>query len=109
MRRILSILSFILLIAIQSQGQSSRTVTPPDATDRIIKLYPNPATDLVTVTANHEISKAEIFDELGRKVLSVTVHNNKQIQLNTKQLSKALYVIRLTGANGNCAIKFLKN
>ncbi len=75
----------------------------------ILNLYPNPANDFVDITANHEISKAEIFDELGRKIYTVTVNNSKNIQLNIAQLPNALYVIRLTGATGNCAIKFLKN
>ncbi|MEI7801571.1 MAG: T9SS type A sorting domain-containing protein [Bacteroidota bacterium] len=75
----------------------------------MLNLFPNPASDYVEIKANHEISQAEIFDELGRKVLSVTVNNSKQIQLNTALLPNALYIIRLTGAAGNCAIKFLKN
>lgn len=75
----------------------------------MLKLYPNPVTDLVTVKANHEISKAELFDELGRKLFSIPINEEKEFQFNTSQLTPALYVIRLSGANGNCAIKFVKN
>ena len=75
----------------------------------MLELYPNPVIDLVTVKANHEISKAELFDELGRKLFSIPVNEEKEFQFNTSQLTPALYVIRLSGANGNCAIKFVKN
>ncbi len=85
------------------------TATINYTNDWMYELYPNPATDFITVKTNHEISKAEIFDPLGRKLYSHVVNEKKEFQFNTSQLSPALYVIKLTGAKGNCSIKFVKN
>ena len=49
MRRLITILSFILLITIQSQAQSIRNNPTGETVDRTVKLYPNPATDEITV------------------------------------------------------------
>ncbi len=74
-----------------------------------LELYPNPSSDLVRLSANHEISKAELFDAIGHKLFTLVINNSYEFELNTSQLSPALYVIRITGANGSCAIKFVKN
>jgi len=46
LKKLLPIVSIILLTAIQSRGQS-RTF-PQDVADRIVKFYPNPATSFMT-------------------------------------------------------------
>lgn len=75
----------------------------------LLELFPNPAADYVLLNSNIEILKVELFDAIGRKILDADVNKQYQFVMNTSQLSPALYVIRITGANGNRAIKFLKN
>ena len=77
--------------------------------DWVLNLYPNPANDFITLTSNHDVIKAEVFDVLGRKLYDVDINNRREFTLSTSQLSVALYVIRITSADGNCTIKFLKN
>ncbi len=103
MRRILPILSFILLIAIQSQGQSSRTVTPPDATDRIIKLYPNPATAYI----NFDLQKGykaglsvHIYNGLLGKKMLETQNVPEKFTVNLNEFNRGIYIYHLIDITG---------
>ena len=103
MRRILPILSFILLIAIQSQGQSSRSTPSPDAQDRIIKLYPNPATTYVTFDLQKNYQQGLTINVyngvLGKKVYeSINVAAKTTIDLNN--FNRGVYIYHLIDPNG---------
>ena len=103
MRRILPILSFILLIAIQSQGQSSRTTPVADVQDRIIKLYPNPATSYVTFDLQKDFKQGLTINVyngvLGKKVFeSANVASKLTIDLNN--FNRGVYIYHLIDPNG---------
>ncbi len=105
MRRILPILSFILLIAIQSQGQSSRAIPSRDrdAQDRIIKLYPNPATTYVTFDLQKNYQQGLTINVyngvLGKKVFeSINVAPKVTIDLNN--FNRGVYIYHLIDLNG---------
>jgi hypothetical protein len=59
-----------MLIAINSQGQSTRTNPATDGSDRIIKLYPNPATSYITFDLQKGYQKGlslQVFSLIGKK------------------------------------------
>jgi len=102
LRRILPILSFILLIAIQSQGQSSRTNPGSDPGDRIIKLYPNPATDYVTFDLQKGYQKGmsiQIYSFLGKKMYDVPNAPQKSV-VSLTDYNRGLYMYHLLDATG---------
>ena len=100
MKRLLPILSIILLTAIQSQGQS-RTL-PQDAADRIIKFYPNPATSFITFELEKSTEKGydiQVFNFLGKMV-----YEQKNIApkttLNLDEFNRGVYIIQLRDREG---------
>ena len=102
MKRILPILSFILLIATQAvNGQSSRNVPGTDG-DRIVKLYPNPATSYITFDLQKGYEKGmsiQIYSFLGKKMHEVTNAPQKStIDLN--DFNRGLYMYHLLDATG---------
>ena len=102
MRRILPILSFILLIATQSQGQSSRTTPGSETTDRIIKLYPNPATTNITFDLQKGYEKGmsiQIYSFLGKKMYDVPNAPQKSV-INLSDFNRGLYMYHLLDATG---------
>ena len=103
LRRILSILSFILLIAIQSKGQSSGTTPSADAQDRIVKLYPNPATDYVTFDLQKNYQQGLTINVyngvLGKKVFE-TANAPARVTLNLNNFNRGVYIYHLIDANG---------
>ena len=102
MRRILPILSFILLIAIQSQGQSSRATPVADVQDRIIKLYPNPATSYITFDLQKGFEKGysiQVYSFLGKKMLErQNIPQKVTIELN--DFNRGLYMYHLVDPTG---------
>ncbi len=102
MRRILPILSFILLIATQSQGQSSRTTPGSETSDRIIKLYPNPATTSITFDLQKGYEKGmsiQIYSFLGKKMYDVPNAPQKST-INLSEFNRGLYMYHLLDATG---------
>ncbi len=69
------------------------------------KIYPNPTTDYINIDFD-QVQDIEIYDNLGRRLLSKTV---LQEQLNIGDWAAGLYFIRVLDENKiNTAIPFLK-
>jgi dihydroorotase len=102
LRRILPILSFILLIATHSQGQSSRTLPASETNDRIVKLYPNPATTNITFDLQKGLQQGmsvQLFSFMGKKVMDVPVTGQKT-NVNLTDFNRGLYMYHLLDATG---------
>ena len=69
-----------------------------------IKIYPNPATDFITIETKPEIRNFEaiIFDNMGRIVLQ-----SSQIQINTRDLTPGLYHVLIFFGNKKYTQKLL--
>ena len=77
-------------------GDLSLAVKEASANNNL-KVFPNPASDVVNLTANKEIKSVNIFDLSGKKVKSVT--DTKQI--NVSNLAKGNYIIQAYYGNGS--------
>ncbi|MFK8059692.1 MAG: T9SS type A sorting domain-containing protein [Polaribacter sp.] len=71
-------------------------------------LYPNPFTSEITIDLSREntrISKVEIFNTIGVSLISKTKGFNQKTTINTANLAKGIYLIRLTDTAGKSVIK----
>ncbi|MBI1341463.1 MAG: T9SS type A sorting domain-containing protein [Terrimonas sp.] len=100
LRRIIPIWSIILLLAIQSNGQSRNLPNPEGP--KILKYYPNPATSFI----NFELQTSEekglnlyVINFLGKQV-----YEQKNIQQRTiidlSQFTRGVYIFQLRDMNG---------
>ena len=69
----------------------------------IIKVYPNPASDVITITGLKETNNFSIYNVLGFKVNGGNLSGNENI--NIEDLTNGLYFLKFE--NGN-TIKFIK-
>ncbi len=102
MRRILPILSFILLIAIQSQGQTSRTTPATEQADHIVRLYPNPATSYITFDLQASFEKGlsiQVYNFLGRKMYE-TQNVTEKTTVNLTDFTRGVYIYHLIDKTG---------
>jgi hypothetical protein len=103
LRRILPILSFILLIAIQSQAQSAREVTPVTTqNDRIVKTYPNPATTYITFDLQAGYQRGlslQVYSFLGKK-MHETQNLPQKLTIDLTEFNRGLYMYHLTDPSG---------
>lgn len=102
MRRALYILSFILLIATQSQAQSTRPVPAPVADDIVVKLYPNPATSYITFElqkANEKGLAIQVYSFLGKKMYESQASLQK-LTIDLSEFTRGLYMYHIVDATG---------
>ncbi len=81
-------------------------------TTNLIKIYPNPASDILKIEfLNAErcpTAKLEIIDNLGQTVKEEEIYfENGKGKINVKQLTSGIYTAKLTGKN-NYSLKFIK-
>lgn len=70
--------------------QNTLSITDTEVID--LKVYPNPATDVLHIESNTIIDKVELYDLAGKLVLSKT---NSTDLLNVSQLKSGLYVLKV--------------
>jgi hypothetical protein len=73
-----------------------------------LKVYPNPAKDSWTVkTKNIKMSSIEVFDMLGKQVLSLKP-DTTEATISGSQLRSGLYFAKINTANGSSSLKLVK-
>jgi hypothetical protein len=101
LKRVLSILSIILLTAVYTHGQDSRT-PGPDAMGKVLKLYPNPATSYITFDLQKTYQKGltiVVYNFLGKK-MSETQNVTEKTTLTLTDFNRGVYIYHLTDQSG---------
>ena len=69
------------------------------ATD--LRVYPNPASDLITIAANNTIiSNVDVIDNTGKVVLRKSHLNKEEVNLDLTILKSGIYYVRLATSKG---------
>jgi len=76
-----------------------------------LSIFPNPATDEITVLNPNQIGISSIVlrDINGRIVKQITFDNLPDVQINIAELSSGLYLMKITSAEGISTKKIIKN
>ncbi len=101
LKRILPILSFILLIATASGAQVSRAI-PQDGGDKTLKSYPNPATTYITIDIQKGYEKGlsiQVFSFLGRKMYE-TQNVAEKTTIDLSDYNRGVYIYHLRDQSG---------
>ena len=66
-----------------------------------IHLFPNPATNHLTITLGSSSKKAEItiLDITGKIIYSTTASETQKIEVNTKDFAEGIYVFQIKSAD----------
>ncbi len=83
------------------------------ATDIVNKkafsLYPNPAGNLVNISANDNIKEVRVYDITGKTLLQKTFNSETRIALPTDNLATGTYFIQVKTQSGTTTQKLVKN
>jgi len=71
------------------------------------KIYPNPADNALTISANDDIQQISIYNVLSVKMMEMTV-NNKEAVIDLSGFEKGMYLIDIQGKNGRSIKSFIK-
>jgi poly(beta-D-mannuronate) lyase len=74
--------------------------------DKELKIYPNPAKDFIYLSTNEDVFGIEVYNLIGKKVLSFSKLINNRIDVST--LSKGVYILKITNNNLVASRKIIK-
>ena len=100
-KRILPIISFILLTAINSKAQSNREPSP-DALQRILKVYPNPATTFTKFEFQKGFDKGytlQVINFIGKQVYEAK-NISSTTTLDLSSYNRGVYIYQLKDQSG---------
>lgn len=100
MKRILPIVSFILLIAFNATAQVSRE-SKPEA-EKTVKFYPNPATANITFDLQKSYQRGltiSIFSFLGKKMYE-SQNVAEKTTIAVTDFNRGVYIFYITDATG---------
>jgi hypothetical protein len=70
-----------------------------------ISIYPNPANDLVKIESTSKIKSIEVMNFIGQPVYTNPAVNNTTMQINTSNLSKGIYFVKIATDEGIRTLK----
>jgi hypothetical protein len=68
-------------------------------------VYPNPASNIISIKGVTLGSKVTIYNVLGKLVLSKTTSN----EIDVERLNRGVYIIKIRSQNNEVVRKFIKN
>lgn len=85
--------------------KASATASVNDVFASSLKIYPNPATQVVNISTAEEINKIDVFSLQGKKVISVNKLNNNSLDVSS--LSSGIYLMKLASGNSIASKKLI--
>ena len=85
----------------RAKSISTGTVVPSTGIKKKIKVYPNPAKNLITIESGESVSDGivTIYNMNGQKMIEQPFNNNST-QMNTNNLITGVYIVRITSSDG---------
>ncbi|MBK9643390.1 MAG: T9SS type A sorting domain-containing protein [Saprospiraceae bacterium] len=90
-------------------GQTSVTGITENISASSISLYPNPATNYLTITLQGDNKKAEvtIMDITGKIFYSTTENETQELKINTKDFAEGVYLVQVKSEDFMATKKFV--
>ena len=89
-----------------SQDTTSNSVLSVELLERAVRLYPNPANEVLNVACDYDIESIAVFDAVNRLVEERKV-NAKTLQLSLANYAQGTYFITITTPKGKLNKKFV--
>ena len=81
----------------------------PYKNENIVAVYPNPFTDWITIKGNNNLEACiSVIDIMGNILLEESCTGRNEIRINTTNLPKGIYFVRITSKDNITADKILK-
>lgn len=69
-------------------------------TKKGLKLYPNPAHELLNIESREEMLHINVMDMMGKTVFEIKSIHSNQVQLNLNDIPAGVYLIQINGSGG---------
>jgi hypothetical protein len=74
----------------------------------LIKFYPNPAKEVLTIQSKEAITSVKIFSIDGRLVEQKDILSQTEFSINTQQLNSGMYILSLQSQTKNASLRIVK-
>ncbi len=75
----------------------------------LLKVYPNPSNDFISIVSTNDFSSFEIFDLKNKNLVLYADHQGKSSSLDISNFKKGVYLIKVFTKNKILYSKFIKN
>ena len=75
-----------------------------ELTDNAVSVYPNPASEVIHISSTTELTKIELYDVLGKRVLTT----NKPQEIKIDHLKSGIYLLKIYASKGQMTKKIIK-
>lgn len=82
----------------------SRPLVGPNAATPNVKTFYSTATHQIDIEASSAMSKAEVYDANGRMVATAAINNAKAAEIDARQLSTGMYIVKTYFAASNAPV-----
>lgn len=93
---------YVTVVVDEMESSASNTVsmliTSLDEIANTTEIYPNPASEMINITADENIEEVKIFNQAGQLVLQARKNSNSFTQ-NISELNQGIYMIQLKTSN----------
>ena len=73
-----------------------------------LKIFPNPASEIININSNSEILNVTLFDNSGRFIKKINTEDSRDIQINTYFLQQGIYILKILFKDRTKTLKFIK-
>ena len=88
------------------ENSTSNSVLSVELLERAVRLYPNPANEVLNVACDYDIESIAVFDAVNRLVEERKV-NSKNVQISLANYAQGTYFITITTPKGKLNKKFV--
>ncbi len=78
-----------------------------DGAVKNIRIYPNPAKDVVTIIEAGDTRKVIITDIAGRMMMNVKLNGSNIVHINITSLNKGIYLVKIIGSDNELKVQKL--
>ncbi len=71
------------------------------------QVFPNPARESITITAQNNLERVEVYNVLGKKITSVNNINDSELTIDTTEFASGAYVLQAIDENNKAITKKL--
>lgn len=85
------------------------SINEVNGSNHIMSIYPNPVQNYLNIALEERASKIEVFNVVGKSIMTIDQVNSEVITINTSSLSNGVYFIAVHAESGIQTTKFIKN
>lgn len=91
-------------LGMESFGFSTLSVDEVSSLEPTIRIYPNPASEIVTIVTSNTIDRVEVFDIQGKQVKALKQTNT----IDVSDLNSGMYIVRIKTDNSTITKRLVK-